>query len=219
MPYQTGIRLLCVTQNPANGFPARLLAESPAPALRRNQWTAPLATGSTTAPVSVAGAVLCLAFGPQRPTAARSARKVDERVEAPNDSWPSGQTCGPSSRIPSVAPALRRNPAADRCRRTAEANTTGCSTTAPVSVAGAVLCLAFGPQRPTAARSAGFGVMVALVVGPTPETLWYYGNWLQPIDAKNHPIETGGLGRAAALVPDRKLFLRPGGANSRSELL
>ena len=25
MPYQTGIRLLCVTQNPANGFPARLL--------------------------------------------------------------------------------------------------------------------------------------------------------------------------------------------------
>ena len=138
MPYQTGIRLLCVTQNPANGFPARLLAESPAPALRRNQWTAPLATGSTTAPVSVAGAVLCLAFG---------------------------------------------------------------------------------PQRPTAARSAGFGVMVALVVGPTPETLWYYGNWLQPIDAKNHPIETGGLGRAAALVPDRKLFLRPGGANSRSELL
>ena len=25
MPYQTGIRLLCVAQNPANGFPARLL--------------------------------------------------------------------------------------------------------------------------------------------------------------------------------------------------
>ena len=26
MPYHTGIRLLCVAQNPANGFPARLLA-------------------------------------------------------------------------------------------------------------------------------------------------------------------------------------------------
>ena len=25
MPYHTGIRLLCVAQNPANGFPARLL--------------------------------------------------------------------------------------------------------------------------------------------------------------------------------------------------
>ena len=29
MPYHTGIRLLCVAQNPANGFPARLLVPSP----------------------------------------------------------------------------------------------------------------------------------------------------------------------------------------------
>ena len=27
MSYQTGIRLFCVAQNPANGFPARLLGE------------------------------------------------------------------------------------------------------------------------------------------------------------------------------------------------
>ena len=31
MPYQTGIRLLCVAQNPANGFPARLLVVHPLP--------------------------------------------------------------------------------------------------------------------------------------------------------------------------------------------